>query len=231
MDYNKYLKNRLESAGKQLGVLNEDGPDSSVLLSEINGIRNIIYEVLDYSINHFPGYNGESSNLYFPIMKPGEMQNHLNGNKYFLKIKKEIGDKGAQYVMRAYEIILNPFYDNCLLLLDSSTKHRNQDNILGEKPDIEIKAHSIGDSKIQKDIYGGFNVDNFKFGGNVQMEGCVFKSPLGVTIVESLKTTRKKGNSMIIKRGSKEFCILIKPFLEKCLKCCEKIIEVWTEYK
>lgn len=228
MDYSKYLETRINHARSLIEGLNEEEKDEAVLLANINGVRNIIFEVLDYSVNHFHGYSGKCPNLYFPLIGLSQDIGCLTKDKRYINLKNEVGGNIEKYIGDSYKIIFDPKFDQCLLLLQSSTKHRNVDEILDKKP--EINARIVG-NEMKKDIYGGFDIGGFKMGGNVRMSGCVFSGPEGVTIVESLETVEVEGQSLLINAGNNNIRVLIKPFLIKCVECCKSVISLWKTYK
>lgn len=86
---------------------------------------------------------------------------------------------------------------------------------------------------METDIYGGFKIGPFfKSGfGKIHMSNCVIQDPNGVIIIESLETMEVQGNSLLIKKGDTKVRVLIKPFLEKCINCCEEIINLWNTYR
>lgn len=55
MDYTKYITTRLDDAKTNLRGFKEVETDQAVLLAKINNIRNVFFEILDYTVNHFPG--------------------------------------------------------------------------------------------------------------------------------------------------------------------------------
>lgn len=232
IDYSKYFETRINQAKNQLQLLDENEIDPAILLANINGVRNIIFEILDYTVNHFPSYMGNCRDLYFPILKLGECKDSLGQNMRFQKLKTEVSGEIDDYINKAYDIILSLEYDNCLLLLDESSKHRNSDQINEKKPEVKAKYQSFGGPEVTKNIYGGFNIGKFfNFGaGNCKMSNCIFSEPNGVTIIESIETIETNGNSLLIKKGEGKIRVLIKPFLEKSIKCCKEIINLWSSY-
>jgi hypothetical protein len=231
MNYSIYLQQRLKSTKVLLEDLDEDEKQEEILLAKINSIRNPIQEILDYTVNHFSGYVKTSNKkIYFPILNPGAHIDALEQDRNFKNIKSVAGDDAADFLKESYRIILNNKYDNCLLLLTGLTKHRNQDYFIGKKP-VLLKSSVIGDA-VTPDIYGGFSIgDTFRFSGNVTMKGCYFSGPNGITMVDELETREIDGASLIIV-GEQERStrVLIKPFLEKCIFCCEEIVELWKTY-
>jgi hypothetical protein len=232
MDYFKYFETRLNHAKAQLKTLNEDETDGAVLMANINGVRNIIFEILDYSINHFFTQAETRNDLYFPILKlHGEVED-LNKNKYFIKINKYVGEDAKNFILDAYGLILSENYDRCLMLLSSSSKHQNLDKISEERNDINAEYISLGKNKIEKNFYGGVSISGFiNNAQNIHMSGVYIENPNGSIIINSLDVERIKGNSLIINKDKYEVEVLIKPFLKKCIDCCEEIIILWNSYR
>ena len=229
MDYGKYLETRLAQAKNQTDVLSEEECDPAVLLANINGVRNILFEVLDYSVNHFSSKVLNFSNIYFPILKPREEKSDLSKNSHFIRISK-LNDKGLEeYIMESYDIILNLKNEGCLLLLTSCTKHRNADSIIDKSPGIKAEIEGTGEFPIEQDIYGGYNIGNIIKTGpgcNVKMSNCVSVNSSGTTIINSLETVLIKRNSLVIQVGDQSIPVLIKPFLTKCINCCNEIVKL-----
>jgi hypothetical protein len=233
MDYFKYLSTRLSKAFKDLEELDDTQLDPSILLATINGVRNVLFEVLDYMINQFPGYEGDSRELFFPILKINESLMDLDENPRAVTIKKVIGQKGINFVKAAYKIIFNDKYDNCMLLLNSSIKHRNEDLILGEKPSIEAKIISFGGPTLEEDIYGGIRIGGFTSmpGAVTDMSNCSMTDNSGkFTFIKKLETKIIPGNSLLLSKDGKQIRVLIRPFLKKCLSCCSDIVSLWKTY-
>ena len=148
MNYLTYCKTRLAHARTQLGTLNEDEADSSVLLANINGIRNIIFEILDYLVNHYKGNTDESYKVTFPIKAVVYTDNgeKIIPKSYGERIKEvgdEIGQNVVGFINQAYLIIENPIYDQCIILLDAASKHRNKDEIIVDKPQTKFHCREI----------------------------------------------------------------------------------------
>ena len=224
-----YLQQRLKSTKLLFEDLDEEEKLVEILLAKINSIRNPIQEILDYTVNHFPGYvRIGNKKIYFPILNPGAHIDALESDGSFKNIQSVVGDDAADFIKKSYQIILNDKYDNCLLLLAGLTKHRNQDNIIGKKP--ALKASVTGE-QITPDIYGGFNIgDMFQFSGNVKMKGVVLSGPNGMAIVEELETYEVDGASLVINKEDRSVRVLIKPFLEKCILCCGEVVDLWKTY-
>lgn len=232
MNYYLYLITRLNSLKTLLDLLNEDEKKKEILLAQINGIRNPIHEILDFTINHFPKYKGWNSGLYFPILNPDQTIEDLKQNKYFNKCIKTIEGDIESYLYSAYKIILDDKYDQCLLLLTGLTKHRNEDLILNKKGHIEYEI-SGNEDLIEQNIYGDTSVGNLvksTGGGKLTMENCVIETPMGTTVIKKLVSGEIDGNSLMIKKGDKNIKVFIKLFLEKCIKCSEEIVELWNTY-
>lgn len=233
MNYSKYLQTRLKELRDKYNLLDENEIEEEVLLANINSIRNVIFEILNYSVNHFPWYTGNRRDIDFPILGISESKEALLANQLYLKIRDSVGDKATEYVRKAYDVIFNEKYDNCLILLDPSSKHRNSDQVAQEKPEVQAKYESFGGPVVKENIYGGFSIGNgFQSNGpSMEMSGCVFLTNEGVTLIESLRTVKIQGNSLLINKNDQEIQVLIKPFLKKCLDCCEDILKIWSVYQ
>ncbi len=249
MNYLTYCKTRLAHARTQLGTLNEDEADSSVLLANINSIRNIIFEILDYLVNHYKRNTDESYKVTFPIKAVVYTD---NGEKIIPKPYgeriKEVGDKVGQdvvgFINQAYSIIENQTYGGCILLLDSASKHRNKDEIIIDKPQtkfncrevsrgtkagvcIKLDYHSNNDIPIKIDMYGQPKL-GFIHGGSNMIFGGLILNYTDRSFLINLITTRECGKSLLIRNNGGEFNVRIKPFLENCINCSEEIINLWS---
>ncbi len=224
-----YFKTRINEVKDKLNLLDENEVNDGVLVANIDSIRNSLFEILDHSINHFPNYDNSRSDIYFPIINLNENIEHLKTDFKFCAIQKYVGQKAENYILDAYKIIFNPKFDCCLTLLNSASKHRNLDRISKEKNEIKGEYYSFGGPQIEKDIYGNLNIPGFFHGmGNVHMSNVSIKTPNGVNVIISLNKVRVQGNSLVISKNGQEIEVSIKLFLNKCIECCEEIINLWN---
>ena len=231
VNYSEYLKTRLLHARAQFDTLDEDEESSAILLANINGIRNIMFEILDYSINHFSGYAGISTQVYFPLLKFENLLEDLGSNKRYLDVVNIIGGKIVDYLLGAYTIIFDPKYEKALLLLNSFSKHRNEDIFLDTKMGSKVKYENFGGPKVEEKMTGGYKIGAFDVGIG-EMTGCVLGFVCGGTvIIDKMETFEISGKSLVVKQNGKVYRVLIKLYLKHCLDCCEEIIKLWGTFK
>lgn len=251
MNYSTYCKTRLAHARTQLGTLDENEADLSVLLANINGVRNIIFEILDYLVNHYKGNIEEFRRLGFPI----KAITYINDGKYIVPkaydeciedIKKMVGSDAVDFINQAYLIIDNPIYDQCILLLDAASKHRNKDEIIIDKPQTKFdysevdKGNSSGfvinwphpssdDFPLKVDMYGKPKLSFLQGMDNIVLLGTTVNYTDRSFLIKSLVTTKQLGKSLLITKDGSKVNVLITPFLENCIECCDAVIDLWNK--
>lgn len=234
LNYLEYINERLKEAEIQLNILDENEKSEAVYLAKINGIRNIVFEVLDYAINHFPGYAGDSRDLYFPLLKPDDLIGTLETNERYVKIHKILGTSGVNFIKNAYKIIFQ-MPDKYFLWLDPASKHRNQDEIKkGNMTAIDAKYSSPEKLKLpdKPDLEGFINIQigtALIRAKNVEMTNTVIKSEQGSVYVDHFYTVTLQQNQLILHKSGGEKSIPVKPFLKNCLDCCKEIITLWSK--